>query len=513
MFNKEGLLPVLNEVRSEDPATQALFAAIKETLEIYRGDRGDPLNKVVTLRDFVNTSTADQYLTKAGSPSSLTELISQASNFTPPNQVQNLQAAGAMANIILTWDAPLDNYSYTEIWRSATDDLGTAVIVGTSVAAIYNDTVGDGGRYYYWVRAVNSGNTAGPYNATTGTLGETSYDPTYVLDMLTVKWKASTAYTLNSYVIPTPASEGAYWYKCTTAGNSGTSEPTWPTTIGQTVNDGTVVWETVAASTEYPPFEIGEVDGSPVVVMNSAFIGDAAITTAKIKDAAIDTAKIADAQITAAKIGTAAITEAKIADAAIVAAKIATAAITEAKIAAAAITTAKIADAQITAAKIGTAEVDTLKLAGQAVTIPLGVSGASSWSFSVAAGDSGWHNYMSGTIAATGNPHYVVATIPPFSLTYSWGFIQVIYIYVEFIVDGTVLASKSKQLPWDAEQNGLVSGSVDLGIISYYHTPAAGNRTYTVRVKVTGVPVGTSPLLVKDSTVVPPTMYVSETKR
>ena len=42
----------------------------------------------------------------------------------------------------------------------------------------------------------------------------------------------------------------------------------------------------------------------------------------------------------------------------------------------AAITTAKINDAAITSAKIGSAQVDTLQLAGQAVTIPVGTSGA-----------------------------------------------------------------------------------------------------------------------------------------
>jgi phage tail sheath gpL-like len=50
----------------------------------------------------------------------------------------------------------------------------------------------------------------------------------------------STAYTTASYVTPTPAN--GYYYKATTAGTSGAAAPIWPTTIGTSVTDGTVVW-------------------------------------------------------------------------------------------------------------------------------------------------------------------------------------------------------------------------------------------------------------------------------
>lgn len=53
-------------------------------------------------------------------------------------------------------------------------------------------------------------------------------------------WAASTAYSVGNFV--KPINENGYHYECTTAGTSGSSEPSWPTTPGQTVNDGTVVW-------------------------------------------------------------------------------------------------------------------------------------------------------------------------------------------------------------------------------------------------------------------------------
>ena len=53
-------------------------------------------------------------------------------------------------------------------------------------------------------------------------------------------WAASTAYALGAVVTPTTANNCVY--ECTTAGTSGTAEPTWPTTEGTTVTDNTAVW-------------------------------------------------------------------------------------------------------------------------------------------------------------------------------------------------------------------------------------------------------------------------------
>lgn len=53
-------------------------------------------------------------------------------------------------------------------------------------------------------------------------------------------WAATTAYSLGNYRSPTVANGNLY--RCTTAGTSGGTEPTWPTTIGGTVADGSAVW-------------------------------------------------------------------------------------------------------------------------------------------------------------------------------------------------------------------------------------------------------------------------------
>lgn len=58
-------------------------------------------------------------------------------------------------------------------------------------------------------------------------------------------WDASTAYALDDYVYPTTAQSAAvgYVFKCTTAGTTGATEPTWDTTYLNTTADGTAVWQ------------------------------------------------------------------------------------------------------------------------------------------------------------------------------------------------------------------------------------------------------------------------------
>lgn len=54
-------------------------------------------------------------------------------------------------------------------------------------------------------------------------------------------WVPATAVTLDTLRVP--STRTGYVYRVTTAGTTGATEPaTWPTTIGQTVTDNTVVW-------------------------------------------------------------------------------------------------------------------------------------------------------------------------------------------------------------------------------------------------------------------------------
>jgi hypothetical protein len=72
---------------------------------------------------------------------------------------------------------------------------------------------------------------------------------TYVVSYPT--WVASTAFQVDDLVIP--ATPNGYYFKCTQAGTSGSSEPSWPAAVDQTVTDGSVLWTCVAASSVIAP--------------------------------------------------------------------------------------------------------------------------------------------------------------------------------------------------------------------------------------------------------------------
>ncbi len=55
-------------------------------------------------------------------------------------------------------------------------------------------------------------------------------------------WTTGKTVALNATIHPTSANRGYFFFKCTTAGTTGATEPTWPITNAGTVTDGTAVW-------------------------------------------------------------------------------------------------------------------------------------------------------------------------------------------------------------------------------------------------------------------------------
>ena len=60
-------------------------------------------------------------------------------------------------------------------------------------------------------------------------------------------WAASTAFSVGDVRRATTAQNSGLVFECTTAGTSGSSEPTWPTDIGSTITDNTVVWTAISS--------------------------------------------------------------------------------------------------------------------------------------------------------------------------------------------------------------------------------------------------------------------------
>jgi len=73
-----------------------------------------------------------------------------------------------------------------------------------------------------------------------GTTGTTKHRKS----LTATTWMASTSYTVGQSVVP--AAANGFVYVCKTAGTSNAIAPTWSTTAGATVNDGSVAWDVIA---------------------------------------------------------------------------------------------------------------------------------------------------------------------------------------------------------------------------------------------------------------------------
>ena len=113
--------------------------------------------------------------------------------FDPPLAPFDLVVTGLYSMIMLEWDRTDQvGFAYVEIWRSESNDLGTAVLVGTTPAGMYIDTPPHqelSNTYYYWIRSVNQNSPPdySAYNSATGTPGSTADDPGWLLDVLTAE--------------------------------------------------------------------------------------------------------------------------------------------------------------------------------------------------------------------------------------------------------------------------------------------------------------------------------------
>lgn len=98
--------------------------------------------------------------------------------------------------------------------------------------------------YGRWVEGILNGghSTDWDTDTITASLHTSSYTPNQDTHIYfsAAAWAASTAYTVGQRVRPT--TRNGHVYECTTGGTSAAAEPTWPTTDGATVADGTVVW-------------------------------------------------------------------------------------------------------------------------------------------------------------------------------------------------------------------------------------------------------------------------------
>ena len=278
MFGRRRDIQIPKVPVSGDKATQSWMTAVGSMLSKYIG--GGSNDRLVSAGELIDAGLAG-----SGTGGFLT---SPPKNLTKPPKVTGLTANGALASIFVGWHNPsFSNYAYTELWRADIDDIGQAVLIASTAVESYTDNVGSAATKYYWARAVSDQGVKGDFNAANGVKGTTSLDPDYVMQVLTSStWKPNTTYYPFQYVRPTV--DNGFQYAAVDGGKSGSVEPTWPTTINATVNDGTIQWTAVPVDARIP-FVLGTLeDGTPAVFMDTAYIKDATITSAKIGNLVAD---------------------------------------------------------------------------------------------------------------------------------------------------------------------------------------------------------------------------------
>lgn len=122
-------------------------------------------------------------------------LVPGSVDYSTPPAPTGVTASGTITAIFLQWDNPDDigwaNFSYAEVWRSEENNLGTAVLLGTSDFFTYVDSVEPASTFYYWVRFVSRVDIAGPFHGTSGVMGSTNDSPDRILDILSGSITAS----------------------------------------------------------------------------------------------------------------------------------------------------------------------------------------------------------------------------------------------------------------------------------------------------------------------------------
>ena len=100
-----------------------------------------------------------------------------------------------------------------------------------------------------------------------------SYKGGYVTPNMIAAWSSVDARSLGAWTRPTAGPIKELLYEVTTAGSTDSTEPTWPTTAGTTVTDGTVVW-TARNAFELPD----EIEEAAILLSRSIYNQDADVS-------------------------------------------------------------------------------------------------------------------------------------------------------------------------------------------------------------------------------------------
>ena len=86
--------------------------------------------------------------------------------------------------------------------------------------------------------------------------------------MAVAAWAASTSFSVGDIRRATTDQASGLFFRCTTAGTSASSEPSWPTDIGSTITDNTCVWTAIASAYE----ELAKLNPSAIIELFELYL-------------------------------------------------------------------------------------------------------------------------------------------------------------------------------------------------------------------------------------------------
>jgi hypothetical protein len=166
----------------------------------------------------------------------------------------SLRLCSDAAGVTSVHTVPLPTMPSTGQWTPVTFDFGAALSSSIQSIALYADKA-------FTSKTINIDNVMA--------CKASSAADSLTLNSLIGKvwnrvWVASTAYSLNDIRKPTQPNRNGWRYKVTTAGTTGSTEPTWPADLGLTVTDGSVVWTCEGQEDTY--YAIKSINGTTVIL-------------------------------------------------------------------------------------------------------------------------------------------------------------------------------------------------------------------------------------------------------
>ncbi|PSU19622.1 hypothetical protein CTM97_21010 [Photobacterium phosphoreum] len=176
-------------------------AAIQENIELLTGQRGNGLDRAITMRELASLGLINVTRNSNGAviPKPVPPIRPDINlPVDVPHSPVGFAAFGGFGAIMLEWENPTFNgFAHAEVWRASPNKDGSApyldqaVLIATTPATVFGDIVNPGSTFYYWCRFVNINDIAGPYNNIEGVKVSTSQNLSNIIDDIGKQMKES----------------------------------------------------------------------------------------------------------------------------------------------------------------------------------------------------------------------------------------------------------------------------------------------------------------------------------